>query len=225
MDSADISSPAGVLNGLSAKVIFTLDTESPTGLKIELFNTSTGVPAGFDNSDQLLTGISFDFGHPGFNGDAAIVGGTVVIGPGGQSYNFNNLGDGVPQLVGGDDISGEWGYGNFDGSGMLTNFVSGNKSGATRFGTVNLDGPDNIDGPQGGICTNPPTVPLGGLGSVGNSVVINITVDSALTNLDFLRENGVMAEFGSDAAFVVPEPATVFLLGLGMLMLGRKKRV
>ena len=65
------------LNGLSTRAIFTYDTTFPNVLKIELFNTSTGVPAGFSNADQLLTSISFDFGSPGYNSDPKITSGTV----------------------------------------------------------------------------------------------------------------------------------------------------
>ena len=219
------SSPVQILNGLSAKAIFTLDTGNPTELKIELFNTSTGVPAGFSNADQILTGISFDFGDPGYPGDPEIIdlGATdaVVIGLGGYSIDFDNV---VSQLGAGDDVSGEWGYGNEDGSGLLTNFASANSAQSTRFPGDNLDGPANIDGPQGGIVTATPLVLLGGLGAVADSVIITLKIDTALTDLDFLDENGVMAEFGSDAAFVVPEPATLgLLLVAGLVMLGRKR--
>ncbi|MDD5134940.1 MAG: hypothetical protein PHP01_05970, partial [Phycisphaerae bacterium] len=64
LDEPSSTSPVQNLNGLSAKAIFTYDTALPNILRIELFNTSVGVPAGFSNADQLLTGISFDFGHP-----------------------------------------------------------------------------------------------------------------------------------------------------------------
>lgn len=219
LDAPDITSPVQNLNGLSVQAIFTLDTANPTELKIELFNTSTGVPVGFGNDDQLLTAISFDFGHPGFNGDAMITSGTVVIGPGGQSVNFDNV---VSQLGAGADVSGEWGYNNFDGTGLLTNFVSATRSQTTRFPGDNLDGPENIDGPEAGISTSPPLVSIGGLGAVSDSVIIQLTLDSPLADLDFLQANGVMAEFGSDAAYLVPEPATILLFGLGMVVLRKR---
>jgi hypothetical protein len=198
-------------DGLSASAVFTLN--NPTELQITLINNSTGVPAGSDSSDQLLTGISWDFGM-------AAVGatGTVVIGSGGRSINFDNV---ITQLGAGDDVSGEWGYGNTGGTGMLTNIVSTNAANVTRFSGANLDGPLSLDGPQGGICTDPPQVSLGGLGVVADSVVITLTLDTSLANLNFL-ENGVVAEFGSDAAFL-PEPATICLLGFGALSLIRRK--
>jgi len=207
-------------DGLSASAVFTLN--NPTELQITLINNSTGVPAGFDSADQLLTGISWDFGQPGYNGDPMIIGGTVVIGPGGRSINFDQIDPLDPQLGAGDDVSGEWGYGNMDGTGLLTNFVTATKSEATAFGGTNWDGPENIDGPQGGICTDPPWVSLGGLGAVTDSVVITLTLDTSLDNLNFL-ENGVVAEFGSDAAFV-PEPTTICLLGFGTLTLVMRRR-
>jgi len=221
LDTADISSPVQNLNGLSVKAIFTLDTNNPTQLTIELFNTSTGVPVGFGNADQLLTGISFDFGDPGYPGDPEITGGTVVIGPGGKSINFSEV---ITQLGPGDDVSGEWGYGNTNGSGMLANFVSANSAQTTRFPGANLDGTDNIDGPQAGIAVDPPLVSIGGVGAVADSVIITLNLNSALSDLDFLQDNGARAEFGSDAAFITPEPATISFLVLGSLAMLRWKR-
>ena len=49
--------------GLAAEAEFTL--LNPTTLQIRLKNTSTGAPGGFQASDQILTGISWDFGPPG----------------------------------------------------------------------------------------------------------------------------------------------------------------
>jgi hypothetical protein len=198
-------------DGLSALAVFMLN--NPLELQITLINNSTGVPAGFDSSDQLLTGISWDFGM------AVGATGTVIIGPGSQSINFDQIN---PQLGPGADVSGEWGYGNTGGTGMLTNIVSTNAAKATQFPGPNLDGAPPLDGPQGGLCTNAPLVPLGGLGAIADSVVITLTLDTPLANLNFLQ-NGVVAEFGSDAAFV-PEPATICLLGFGALPLVMRRR-
>ena len=212
-------------NGLAAGAVFTLDTANASELTIELANTSTGVPSGFDNSDQILTSISFDLGSPGQGpADAAITGGTVVVGPGSRSLNFERI---ETQLGPGDDASGEWGYGNSGGTELLTNIVSANQAHVVRLPGANLDGPPKgeLNGPQGGLVADPPIVALGGLGAVAETVVINLSLDRPLADLAFL-DNGVVAEFGSDAAFLVhtPEPTTLLLLIVGSLGALRRRR-
>ena len=187
-------------------------------------NTSTGTPAGFDSSDQILTGLAWDFGEPGFNGDITITGGTVFTGPTSSSLNFS-----IQNVGPNEDVSGEWGFGNMDGTGLLTNFISGNSAQATPFGGLNLDGPVNIDGPQGGLVADPILVSLGGLGAIQDEVIATLSLSGALTEAELLADliaNGVRIEFGSDAAFiggVVPAPGTIALLGIAGL-LGRPRR-
>jgi hypothetical protein len=203
-------------SGLSAEAEFTLI--NATTLEVRYKNTSTGVPLGFDNSDQILSGVSWDFGHPGFNGDAMIIGGSVKTGPGSASVNFS-----VTNVGANADVSGEFGYGNMDGTGALTNFVSSNAAQATPFGGANLDGPANIDGPQGGLVANPAVVPLGGLGAIQDEVIATLLLGGpALLNLDFLAANGVRFEFGSDAGFGegVPEPSTTILVASAFACVG-----
>jgi hypothetical protein len=210
-------------SGLSAEAEF---TASGTTLTIRLKNTSTGAPGLFSNSDQILTGISWDFGQVGFNGDPTITGGSVAIGSSSASLNFDNIGA-PPQLGPGADVSGEYGYGNMDGTGALTNFVSANTAAATPFGGANLDGPASIDGPQGGLVASPEVIGLGGLGAIQDEIDITLTLSEAVLQQDILGELGqVRVEFGSDAAFItVPEPGSLVCLCLGAsILLGRRRR-
>ncbi len=208
-------------SGLAAVAEFTV--VNPTTLQVRLRNVSTGVPGGFSNSDQLLTGVSWDFGPLGALG-ISITGGSVFTGPTSSSLNFS-----VSNVGSSSDISGEWGFGNGDGSGALQNFFSTNTAGSTPFGGPNLDGPAGLDGPQGGLVANPVLVPLGGLGAIQDEVIATLNLDGAITEAGFLADilaNGTQVEFGSDAAFVrgvVPAPGAVVLLAVAGLF-GRRRR-
>lgn len=210
-------------SGLGAEAVFTLLDEGMT-LEVRLRNTSTDVPDGFSNSDQILTGISWDFGEPGFNSDPEITGGTVVTGPDSMSINFDIMDVGANA-----DVMGEWGFGNMDGTGALTNFITATHSLSTPFGGENLDGPVNIDGPQGGLVGVPILIDLGGLGVIQDEVIATLILSGdPVENLDFMFDHGVRVEFGSDAFFItqtVPEPASLGLLLLGAVALfGRRPR-
>ncbi|MCY2928659.1 MAG: PEP-CTERM sorting domain-containing protein [Planctomycetota bacterium] len=221
--SIDLTGPAIVgqtLNGLSARATFKLDTVAPNTLVITLKNTSTGVPAGTDSASQMLAGLSFDLGQPGaLAGDPSITGGSAVIGPGGVSVGIS------PALSAGADISAWWGYGN-NGTGVILP----NRTTAMRGGnSIGFTG-SNLQGPGGGIVTNPPLVAMGGQSGFADSVVVTLTLDKPLANLSFLG-NGVLAEFGSDyrfaqGTFTVPEPASLTVLVLGSLgaLLRRRRR-
>ncbi len=204
--------------GLSAEAEFTL--LDSTTLQVRLKNTSTSIPAGFDSSDQLLTGISWDFGHPGYNGDALIISGSVVIGPSSETVNFD-----TGYYGSGSDVGGEYGYGNQDGTGALTNFFSGNSAQATVFGGANLDGSASIDGPQAGLLSAAASIPLGGNGAIRDEIIATLTLNEPLADLGFLEDNGVRVEFGSDAKFItIPEPATILLLTLGGIAAIRRRK-
>ena len=205
-------------SGLAAEVEFTL--LGPNTLEVRARNISTGVPAGFDSADQILTGISWDFGHPGYNGDTMITGGTVLIGPTSESVNFDTGWYGP-----GTDVSGEWGYGNEDGTGALTNFITAHSPQSTPFGGTNLDGPVNIDGPQAGLVADPILVPLGGLGAIQDEIIGTVTLSEEIYDLNFLYENLVRVEFGSDAAFITtPVPGAALLGAIGLGLVGWLKR-
>ena len=207
-------------SGLAAEAEFTV--LNPTTLQIRLRNTSTGLPGGFDNSDQLLTGLSWDFGLAGSNvGDIFITGGGALIGPTSASDNFSTGAYGA-----GTDIGGEWGYGNGGMSGNIQNFISGNQSGTTAFGGANLDGPLVLDGPQGGLVSNSFSLALGGLGAIRDELVATVTLSAAYSEAQLqldIQNHGVQVEFGSDAAFIkVPAPGARLLCGLAGL--GRRRR-
>lgn len=211
-------------DGLAAEAEFTM--LDATTLEVRLRNISTGVPAGFDSADQILTGVSWDFGDPGFNGDNSIAGGTVFTGPTSSSINFS-----ITNVGPNEDVSGEWAYGNMNGTGMLTNFFSANIAEATPFGGANLDGPENIDGPQGGLVANPVIVPLGGLGAIQDEVIATLTLANPYTQFELLSDllnNGTTVEFGSDAAFVtgqiIPAPGALPLLAVVALAHRRRRR-
>ncbi len=207
-------------SGLSAEVEFTLP--DATTLQVRAKNTSTGAPAGFDSADQILTSVSWDFG-----GATSIVGGSVATGPSSASVNFS-----VAEVGANADVSGEYGFGNGGTTGLHANFVSGNTAGATPFGGANLDGPIELNGPQGGLIANPAVVSLGGLGAIQDAWIATLTLSSPIENLDFL-DNGVIVEFGSDAAFlpgvpgggVVPEPSAAVLAAIGFAAVFARMRV
>jgi hypothetical protein len=201
--------------GLSAEVEFTL--LDPCTLEIRAQNTSTCIPDGFEAADHILTGVSWDFGHLGYNGDPEIIGGWVIIGPDSETVNFDTGWYG-PDF----DVSGEYGYGNMDGTGALTNFVSAHASRATPFGGANLDGAVSIDGPQGGVVADPNT---GGLGAIQDEIIATLLLNEPLADLECLYENLVRVEFGSDAYFITtPEPTTLSLLALcGLALLHRRR--
>jgi hypothetical protein len=210
-------------SGLSAEAEFTLLGVGDV-LEVRLKNSSTSIPNGFDPSDQLLTGISWDFGHVGFNGDVMITGGTVATGSNSSSINFS-----VANVGPNSDVSGEYGYGNMDGTGALPNFVSGNAAQATPFGGANLDGPAIIDGPQAGLLSSLASIPLGGLGAIQDEIIATLSLSEALISeseiFGLLGEARV--EFGSDAHFIqipIPAPGSMATLCLAGVFASRRRR-
>lgn len=183
-------------SGLSAAAEFTL-VGGGSMLEIRFENTSTGVPMGTDSASQILTGLSFDLGAPGVDGDdPQILGGTVATGPASASIGFSLVNVGASA-----DVSGEWGYANGPTTNTLPNFISAHTAGATPFGGTNLDGPAGLAGPSGGVIGSMIFVDLGGQAAIQSEVVATLTLDTPLADLDFL-DNGARVEYGSDATFL-----------------------
>jgi hypothetical protein len=206
-------------DGLSATADFILNPDG-YDLGIVLTNTSNGIPSGFSNSDALLTSISFDLGSNFITGGIAFTGDSVL------SFDNTPPSDGPGDTY---NVSREYGYGNNGTTGLLDNYVSAMQSGTTKFASGNLDGPDVLDGPQAGLSNDVYEAVFGSsnpLGRINNSVTFWLDLEYGLSDLSFLS-NGAIVEWGSDAAFAsVAEPATMLLLGSGLLVLagfGRKK--
>lgn len=179
-------------SGLAAEVEFTL-VESGV-LEVRARNRSTGVPEGFDREDQILTGISWDFGRPGLHlNDPFILAGKVVVGADSMTIDFD-----AGVFGPGEDVGGEWGFANYDFFGLLPNLITSSRLLAIPFSLENLDGPLPLDGAQGGLVANPVLLPLDGVGAIQDEIVATLLVLHGLDDLAFL-DNGVRVEFGRGA--------------------------
>jgi len=201
---------------------------SSTQLRIVLQNTSSN-PA--SDAPGLLTSLAFDL-----PGQMSITGGSVTVTEGSKSINFL-VGTDPVFVFGGDDVSGEWGYGNSGTTGFdsLVNYVSTNTAGVVPFGGVNLDDTESLNGPQGGLAT--PDWVHGGLGGIVDSVTFDLNLSGPLDSVSFL-DNGAIIEFGSDERFLssgesippteaVPEPVTAVgvIIAVGVMAMQVRRRL
>jgi hypothetical protein len=208
---------------LRAQAIFTLSGNQT--IEVLLTNTTVGIPAdgAFDNpADQILTSLYFDLGGPGLGAtDPAITGGWAFVGDDSVGVGKKN------SLVGGEDISNLWGFGNFKytepGMEMLApNILTTLTAHASAFTGGNLKGPDY--GAISGL--NLLDGHNAGLASISDTVRLVVRVDQGLADLrSILSPDNYLpyVEFGSDADFFVaddlppspiplpvPEPLTIF---------------
>lgn len=212
---------SGPLNGLSARGIWSV---SGTQLSIQLINNSTGVPADFDSAASLLTSVGFTLPN------------NIIILDGGAAIATGSSGFGAwASRTAGSSVSDNWAFTNTFGgdlfnsgqslaSKQVVSTVQGSVGGgsATRFAPSS----DPLDGPSGGMATTPPTISTGGLFGVSNSIVFTLNLSSAITDAQLQQlASASSVEFGSDARYLkIPAPGSAALLGLGGLMVARRRR-
>jgi hypothetical protein len=220
--------------GQTATAEFTFASDSV--LEIILTETTPGAASDITGAGAILTSIGFVLP------DAAVIAsGDVTIASGSQSVGFDT---GIyPAFT---NVNGEWGatIGGEAPIGLDSyefDFVSSMGAHTTAFadvGVYNLDGSaSELDGPQGGLLDD--SVARGGLGVIDNSVLISLLLDAdpiepGIQTLSSAQQNAFLAslpgssvvEYGSNAAFgQVPEPATMLLLGTGLVgLVGFRKK-
>ncbi|MFA6045142.1 MAG: XDD4 family exosortase-dependent surface protein [Phycisphaerales bacterium] len=204
----------------AATADFTVDG---TSLKVRLTNTSAAdalVPT------DLLTAIFFNISNPA----VTLTPSSAVLAPGSTIF-------GAPAQPSSGVVGGEWAYrgattlANGFGYGISSTGL-GDFGPGDRFPGDNLSGPTSPDGPQYGITTagDNPATGNGGL----NTEIIHNSVNFVLTGLPVgfaeSRITGARFQYGTDYAepsfpgTLVPAPGAAALLGLGGLVMARRRR-
>lgn len=200
------------LNGSTLQIILT-----------ETTSAATLTSAGLSGAGAILTTIGFQLPN-----GANLSSGSATIASGSSTAGFSTGSYGA-----GTNVSGEWGatIGGaqpINGQGTF-HFVSTLAAHVTKFSGPNLDGPSNLNGPQGGLLNV--AAFRGGLGVIVNSVVIQLILNQPLNSAQqaaFLASlsTSSIVEWGSNSAFGTPVngkasiPDTLLLLGVGLVGLG-----
>ena len=191
-------------DGLSGQAVFRL-LPGDQSIEIVVTNASTAVPGDpcFDNpSDQILTSLYFDLGGAGLgDGDPCLTGGQAFVADGSVGVGKKNT------LQGGDEMSNQWGYGNFKYTEepmafLPPNFVTAMGAHAAPFSPGKLKGPN-----YGAISA----LDLAGghnagLAAISDSVRVVVALDAPVSSLEGLVSGGNYTpaiEFGSDHEFLV----------------------
>jgi hypothetical protein len=205
------------LNGLSARAIFEIDA---TTLSILLINTSTGVPAGFDASDQLLVSLGLNL-----PGDVTFLSGdTAMIGPG-----SSGVGSWADRSAG-DSIAEQWVWTNNFGGDLLEDSrqvisTSRGLGDPPSFGFGGHE--ENVAGPFGGIAAAPPLRSINAnQPAASDSIEFELTLTQPLTESQLAAAvRSSVVEFGSDQRYLgVPEPASIGLVAIMLAAASRRRR-
>jgi hypothetical protein len=192
-------------------------------LSVLLRNTSTG-EAG-DAAWNLLTGLGFNLprgvtiaSNPSPTNHSAVL-------PAGSSGAYSDGPDVFP-LSPGDDVSGEWGWG--QGIGQFNTVVPGlvgwdiscmQASTSSLFSGTPVAPPSVLDGPEFGLLSGSlSTSEAGGLNYIQDALLFQLVLEGTYAGdlIEYIDDHDVVIAFGSPDS--IPDASTLFLLGSACLI-------